>query len=111
MASRLSQKAVSTKIRALHKQVSSLERTLKGLKAVLRKVGAASVPRDGRTVRKSRVLSDKARASLRLHGRYMGYMRQLKPKQKTKIRKLRDTKGVRVAIAKARRLAHRAKAA
>jgi hypothetical protein len=35
----------------------------------------------------------------------MGYMRQLKPRQKAQVRKLREAKGVRVAIQRARSLA------
>jgi hypothetical protein len=50
-------------------------------------------------------LSPKARASLVLQGRYMGHMRQLKPRQKTQVRKLKEAKGVRAAIAKAKVLA------
>ncbi len=49
-------------------------------------------------------LSSKARASLVLQGRYMGYIRQLTPRQKAQVRKIRETKGVRVAIRKAREL-------
>ncbi len=49
-----------------------------------------------------RALSAKARASLKLQGRYMGYMRQLKPRQKAQVRKIKETKGVRAAIARAR---------
>ena len=40
-----------------------------------------------------------------LQGRYMGYMRQLKPRQKAQVRKVRDVKGVRSAIRKAREFA------
>src|SRR5690349_19725344 len=42
------------------------------------------------------------RAARRPHkpqGRYMGYMRQLKPRQKAQVRKVREAKGVRAAIA------------
>ena len=49
-------------------------------------------------------LSSKARASLVLQGRYMGYMRQLKPRQKAQVRKVREAKGVRAAIATMRQL-------
>ncbi|MGH7228462.1 MAG: hypothetical protein ACREIH_04530 [Nitrospiraceae bacterium] len=49
-------------------------------------------------------LSAKARASLVLQGRYMGYMRQLKPRQKAQVRRIREGKGVRVAIATAKRI-------
>jgi hypothetical protein len=34
----------------------------------------------------------------------MGFMRQLKPRQKALVRKVREAKGVKVAIARARRL-------
>jgi hypothetical protein len=45
------------------------------------------------------------RAALKLQGRYLGYMRQLKPAQKAKVRRIRKTKGIRVAIAAAKRFA------
>ncbi len=38
-------------------------------------------------------LSAKARASLVLQGRYMDYMRQLKPRQKAQVRKVRGQRG------------------
>ena len=50
-------------------------------------------------------LSTKACASLVLQGCYMSYMRQLKPRQKAPVRKIREAKGVRVAISQAKRLA------
>ena len=50
-------------------------------------------------------LSRKARASLVLQGLYMGFMRQLKPRQKAQVRRVREAKGVRAAIARAKRLA------
>jgi hypothetical protein len=42
--------------------------------------------------------------ALRLHGRYLGYMRQLKSRAKAEVRAPRAKKGVRAAIARARRL-------
>jgi hypothetical protein len=39
-------------------------------------------------------------------GRYMGYMPQLKPRQKAQVRKIKETKGVRAAIQRARQLAN-----
>jgi hypothetical protein len=50
-------------------------------------------------------LSAKARASLILQGRYIGYMRHLKPRQKAQVRRIREVKGVKVAIARAREIA------
>jgi DNA-binding CsgD family transcriptional regulator len=45
------------------------------------------------------------RAALRLQGEYMGTMRGLTRSQKSQVQKIRDTKGIRAAIAAARRLA------
>jgi hypothetical protein len=40
-----------------------------------------------------------------LQGRYMGYMRQLKPRQKAQVRTVRQARGVKAAIVRARELA------
>jgi hypothetical protein len=50
-------------------------------------------------------LSAKARASMVPQGRYMGYMRQLKPKQKAQVRRIRGVKGLKQAIRKAKEFA------
>jgi hypothetical protein len=42
---------------------------------------------------------------LKLHGRYIGYLRHLKPRQKAEVRALRARKGVKAAIKRARKLA------
>jgi hypothetical protein len=51
-------------------------------------------------------LTPARRAALKLQGQYMGYMRTLKPMQKAKVRAIRDRKGIRAAIAAAKRLRH-----
>jgi hypothetical protein len=43
--------------------------------------------------------------ALRLYGRYLGYMRQLKSRAKAEVRDLRARKGVKAAIKRARKLA------
>ena len=40
-----------------------------------------------------------------LHGRYLGYIRQLKPRQRGQVKSVRDKMGVEAAIKKARRFA------
>jgi len=40
-----------------------------------------------------------------LQGRYMGYMRQLKPRQKAQVRTIRKNDGIRAAIQRARKVA------
>ena len=44
-------------------------------------------------------------ASLVLPGRYMGYTPQLKPRHKAQVRKVREAKGLRAAIVRAKSLA------
>jgi hypothetical protein len=88
-------KAVRHSLRALDR---SLQRLVPLLALAVKNGSNAERPR-----RRPR-LSPKARASLVLQGRYMGYMRQLKPRQKAQVRKVKEAKGVRVAIARAREL-------
>jgi hypothetical protein len=52
-----------------------------------------------------RRISAEGRAGLRLHGKYIGHLRHLKPRQKAEVRKIKEAKGVRAAISFARRLA------
>ena len=100
------------------KEILTLRRSLSAVDRSLRRFAAMLSQLDGRFERRSKPLaasrkplSAKARASLVLQGRYMGYMRQLKPKQKAQVRKIKETKGVRAAISKAKRLSERTKAA
>jgi hypothetical protein len=44
-------------------------------------------------------------AALKLHGQYIGYMRNLKPRQKAQVQALRASKGVDAAIALGKKLA------
>ena len=96
---------IAKEIRTLRRSIPALDRSLRRLAFMLGQL-------DGRVERRRkpragfrRSLSTKARASLKLQGRYMGYMRQLKPRQKGQVRKIRETKGVRVAITRAKKLA------
>jgi len=45
------------------------------------------------------------RAALKLQGQYVGHMRHLRLRQKARVKALRESKGVRAAVALARRLA------
>jgi hypothetical protein len=49
-------------------------------------------------------VSAKTRVARVLQGRYMGYMRQLKPRQKAQVRQVREAKGMRAAIRRAKEL-------
>jgi hypothetical protein len=50
-------------------------------------------------------LSPARRRALVLHGRYLGSIRGLKPRQRATVKKIRGAKGVGAAIAAARRMA------
>ena len=51
-----------------------------------------------------RRLTASHRAALKLQGKYLGTLRGLKPRQRVKVKRIRAAKGVRVAIAAARRM-------
>lgn len=93
-------------------QIRSARRSLRTLDRSLRRLAWMLGQLDGRIERRRKPraasrkpLSAKSRASLVLQGRYMGYMRQLRPRQKAQVRKIREAKGVRAAIERARELA------
>lgn len=48
-------------------------------------------------------LTPARRAALKLQGQYMGHMRGLKPTQKAKVKKIKASKGIRAAIAAAKK--------
>ncbi len=96
---------------AITKELNSARRSLRSFDGSLRRLASMLGQLNGRIERRRkpragtrRALSRKARASMVLQGRYMGYMRQLKPRQKAQVRKIREAEGVRAAIATARRL-------
>ncbi|HEX4826349.1 MAG TPA: hypothetical protein VFV19_18765 [Candidatus Polarisedimenticolaceae bacterium] len=93
-----------TEIRAIRRAFRVIER------ALVRVAEAAAHPtRDIKSsgTRGQLRLTPKRRAALKLQGRYMGYMRQLKPRQKAKIRNLRERNGYSAAIRLAKELVSR----
>lgn len=60
-----------------------------------------------RRARRSLKLSPRRRATLKLQGAYMGYMRQLGPRQKARVKALKAADGFPAAIDLAKRLAAR----
>jgi hypothetical protein len=85
--------------RSLGAIVRALARLAPALDAATR--GPGNPGRRGRKLK----LSPARRASLRLQGQYMGYLRGLKARQKARVKALRARKGVRAAITFASRLA------
>ncbi len=98
-------KTIAKEIRTLRRSIPALERSLRRLAFMLGQLDGRVERRRKPRVRSRRALSAKARASLKLQGRYMGYMRQLKPRQKAQVRRIKETKGVRAAIQRARKMA------
>lgn len=86
----------------VRRSLSALDRSLARLAALLNGSGSVSAPQPRRSTRK---LSPRARAALKLQGRYMGFMRQLKPRQKAEVRAFKEKKGIEAAIRKAQMLA------
>lgn len=89
----------------MQRSLSSLDRSLLRLTAALDGVSTVPAPRR----RPTWSLSPRARAALKLQGRYMGYIRQ--PKQKPEVRAVKGRKGIGAAIERAQMLAGKRKAA
>ena len=98
---------VVNKIRSLRQQLSAFDRSLRRLASMLGQLNGRIERRRKPRAGFRKALSKKARASMVLQGRYMGYMRQLKPRQKALVRKIREAKGVKAAIVRAKQLAMR----
>ena len=93
---------ISSEVLRIRRSLQALDRSFRRFVPLL-----TTVVRNGADPEKMRRrprFSAKARASLVLQGRYMGFMRQLKPRQKAQVRKIREAKGVRAAIEQARTL-------
>jgi len=65
---------------------------------------------NGRPARKLN-LPPKRRAQLKLQGQYIGYIRQLRPKQKAEVKKVREKQGMKAAIRSAQAFTQRRKVA
>jgi hypothetical protein len=100
----LSGASLGREIAAVRRSLTALDRALARLATHAKRAGRfakASVERPTRKLQ----LTAARRKALQLHGKYLGYVRQLKPRAKAQVRALRLKKGVRAAIAKARKLA------
>ena len=86
-------------LRAVRRAVRDLERSVEHLLRTAVASGAGAAPR------RALKLSPKRRAALRLHGRYLGHIRLLKPAQKAKVKATRAAKGYDAAIGLAKRMA------
>ncbi len=93
------------------RELATLRRSLRAVDRSLRRLAPkfrSALERAGRPGQAPRVrrlnLSPQRKAQLKLQGKYMGYVRQLRPKQKEAVRKVLETSGMNAAIARARKL-------
>ncbi len=95
---------ITREVRTLRRSLGTLDRSLRRLASMLGQLNGRIERRRKPRTGTRRALSTKARASLKLRGQYMGYMGHLNRKEKAQVRKVKEAKGFRAAIAKARRL-------
>jgi hypothetical protein len=86
-----------TSLRQLQKLLDRLAKEARALE-----LAAATNGSPVRGTRRKMTITPKRRAQLKLQGQYMGYMRQLKPRQKTLARAAKEKGGYRAGIKKAR---------
>ncbi len=103
---------------SLTQEITALRRSLKAMDRSLRRLGPKfrtaieAVGRPGQAPRVRKLnLSPQRKAQLKLQGKYMGYVRQLRPRQKEDVRKVLEASGMSAAILRARRLMSKQKAA
>lgn len=96
-----------TRYTALAKEIRTIRATLRQLQRSFdRLVPILMTKTSARSMASRKLqLTPARRAALKLQGQYMGYMRGLKPQQKSQVKKIRAAKGIRATIAMARRLA------
>ncbi len=97
---------------SIRRELASARRSLRALEQSLARLAAQvsdisrndSATLKGKPSRKLKLTPARLKA-LRLHGRYLGYVRQLKPRQRAQVKSIREKKGVKAAIKRARKLA------
>ncbi len=94
---------ISRHVRQIRKSLSTAERALRRLAPLVRAAARAEAPSSARPARKLR-LSPRRLAALKLQGTYMGYLRGLRPREKNRVKALREKHGLRAAILLAKRL-------
>ena len=86
----------SREIAVLREQLAALEGL--GGRGVGRRGGRRKGVARRRTGRRRVAISPKVRALRRLQGKYMGYVRRLKPAEKARVRAVREKQGMEAAI-------------
>ena len=94
---------IAREIRTIRTSFNKLARSFGRIAPLLSITGIPGNGEDKPSRRRPR-LSTAQRRALKLQGKYMGTMRGLSSAQRNKVKKLRSRRGIRAAIAEARRL-------
>jgi hypothetical protein len=97
-----SRRSVRRELRSVQTSLISIARALGRLGASLERASGAATPRATR--RAAPKLTPARKAALKLQGQYIGYMRNLRPAQRNRVKAMRETKGVLAAIRLAKQL-------
>jgi hypothetical protein len=105
-----------TSHRSIGREIGSIRRSLSSAGAALgrlapllerlARVRAVAGP-GAAPVRAPLRLSPERRSALKLQGQYIGHLRNLRPRQKARVKALRASKGIAAAITLARKLGNR----
>ena len=99
---RIRQTQVLAVLRERKQEIANLRERLKSLEQLdgeLSRGGAsAGRGRPARSTRRRPRMTAKVRALRRLQGKYMGYVRRLKPAEKARVRAVREKQGMQAAI-------------
>jgi hypothetical protein len=103
--SKRSRSPITKHVLVIRRSLTAIDRSLGRLVALTNGAGRGAASSDRAPKKRKLKLSPKRRAALKLQGSYIGYLRNLKPRQKAQVKALRAQKGMRAAIAMAKRFA------
>ena len=95
---------VRVQLRSIHTAVAQIERAVAQLAATINGHSRFSSAGAANYAPRKLKLSAGRKAQLKLQGAYMGHMRRLGPRQKARVRALKESKGMHAAIGLAKRL-------
>jgi len=94
---------ITKQLRVVRTSLRRIDHDLRRLGPLVR-AAVQAAKRSAKNPRRKLRLSPARRKTLKLQGSYMGYMRQLKPAQKARVKAVKERKGFAAAIAVARRM-------
>ena len=90
-------------LRSIERAFAEIQAMLADLEKRVRRAERAAASKASSATRKLRI-TPKRRAQLKLQGAYMGFMRQLKPAQKARVKAVKEKRGFEAAIGVAKAL-------